>query len=123
MRGREAHRRPDHKGAQGMDPEAKSDLVVMLAGLAGIVFGHVVRRMLMTPSARARARFTGMAASSVVAAPAIGRVVGDAAGIARERTPAQAALAFLTGATLAFFAEEIGRHVPLLPGRDEAEQR
>ena len=107
-----------------MEPRARGDLAVVLAALAGIVFGHVLRRAITPPEGRARARFTGLAASSVAATPVLARVVGDVARVEPGDVPAQAGLAFATGAVLAFFAEEIGRHVPALPdGGGDADRR
>jgi hypothetical protein len=107
-----------------MDREARDEVVMLVAALLGILLGQIVRRRRLSPTDRARARFGGITAPSLVATPMLARVAGDAAGVARGNLPAQAALCLATGATLTLFADEIARYVPgVLPRGDETGQR
>lgn len=96
----------------GWDADTREEVVVIVAGLAGVVVGQMLkghRRTDMTPET---ARFTAIGASTVVATPRLARLAGDAVGLDRQNLAAQVGLAFLIGAILTFFAEEIGRYLP-----------
>jgi hypothetical protein len=105
-----------------MDPKARDELLMVVSGLIGIVFGHIVRRKSMAPEQRATARYSGIGVASMTATPALARAAGDVLGVERDDVRVQASLTFATGALLTFFADDIGRYVPGLPSRDEPGQ-
>jgi len=103
-----------------MDPKARNELVMLVSGLLGIVVGHMLRRSTMSPERRAAARFDRIGVSSLIATPALARTFGDLLQIEQDDERAQASLSFATGAVLTFFAEDVGRYLPGLPGPDKA---
>lgn len=95
-----------------MDSEERHDLIVILAGLAGIAFGQLMRRI-RAGDASPEDRYAAIGASTLVATPALARIAGDALDVDRSNTGAQAALSFVVGAVLTAFADEIGRFLPV----------
>lgn len=105
-----------------MDPKTRDDMLMVVSGLIGIVLGHVMRRRTLSPEERARASFDGVGVSSLIATPALARAASDVLRVERDDVRAQASLSFATGALLTFFADDIGRYVPGLPGPDKSGQ-
>jgi len=95
-----------------MDRDGREELVVILAGLFGVLIGQVLRRARREGGGASEVPVTAIGTSTLVAAPALGRIAGDALSIERRDTRAQAALSFLVGCSLTLFADDIGRYFP-----------
>ena len=92
-----------------MESDGREDLVVVIAGLLGVLVGHALRHR------RGRSTdspFTTVGTSTLVATPALARVAGEVLRVDRANTRALSVLSLAVGAVLTYFADDIARHLP-----------
>jgi hypothetical protein len=95
-----------------MESQSREQFVVVIAGLLGVIVGQVLKKATTPEPEREEATFTAIDMPTLVATPGLGLIAGEVIGIDEESLPARAAVTFATGATLAYFAEVIGRRLP-----------
>jgi hypothetical protein len=106
-----------------MHSESREQLVVVVAGLLGVVTGQWLRSLAAKRSEPTQEDFGGLDIPTLTATPALAYVAGEVIGIDEEALPARAVVTFGTGAALAFFADHIGRRLPgVLPGDSAAKE-
>jgi hypothetical protein len=81
--------------------EQQLDVVSVLAGLSGVLVGLALRRRRGGSAAGGRVK---IGTPTILAAPALGRVAGNALRLASDDVASRAALTFALGALLAYFA-------------------
>lgn len=92
-----------------MEPDNREELGALFAGLLGVLIGLSLRRARSTRGAQPA---MAVGTSTLIATPALGRMVGDLLHLDRSNRRAHAAISFVVGAMLAFFADEIARYLP-----------
>ena len=104
-----------------MKSESREQLVVVVAGLLGVVTGQWLRSLAAKRSGSVDDEFEGIDIPTLTATPALAYMAGEVIGLDDEALASRAAVTFGTGAALAFFADVIGRRLPgVLPGGSSA---
>jgi|GEM_PF-5029997 hypothetical protein len=106
-----------------MHSNLRSQLVVILAGLLGVVVGQVLRERIRSGKITAEDAFSGIDVQTVQATPALAAIAIETLGVDDdENIMLQAAFSFATGAVLTLAADTIGKRLPgVLPAGDAAE--